>query len=338
VGYVVDVGNVSQPIRDELDGITWIEALVELIPGGVAIVGADGSVLFANERAQTLLPWGPRLDAAVARVRSGERISDEGFDVDVGGAERRVDVNGTPIHAADGSFVAAAFLVRDVTARERRAQAERDFVTNAAHELQTPIAAITSAIEVLQRGAKERSGERDRFLAHIAHATERLTRLTEALLVLARAQAGDEKPRHEIVTLAPLLESIARLLSPEGAVEVSCAQDLAAITNRPLLEQAIVNLGQNALKHAPGRVVLSAHQHDGTVRIDVRDHGPGIDPEETALVFDRFYRRDEAGGFGLGLAIVREAVEAIGGELELDSGPDGTRVSISLPRARVRQR
>jgi two-component system phosphate regulon sensor histidine kinase PhoR len=329
---------VSQPIRDEPEGLASIQALVEMIPGGIAILGAHGSVLFANEQARDLLPWGPRLDAAFARVRAGERIADERFELDVAGAEGLVDVSGTPIQAGDGSFVGAAFLVRDVTLRERRARAERDFVTNAAHELQTPIAAITSAIEVLQRGAKDRRAERDRFLLHIEHATDRLTRLTEALLILARTQAGDESPRKEIVALEPLLESVAAHLSDDGVIEVSCARDLAAITNAPLLEQAIVNLGQNALKHAPGRVVLSARPDNGAVRIDVRDHGPGIDPEETALVFDRFYRRDEAGGFGLGLAIVREAVDALGGELELESSPNGTSVSIGLPGARVRER
>jgi signal transduction histidine kinase len=338
VGYVVDVGNVSQPIREELETLASIEALVEMIPAGIAILGAQGSVLFANEQARQLLPWGPRLDAALVRIRAGERISDERFEVDIDGETGLVDVSGTPIQIGDGAFVGVAFLARDVTHRERRARAERDFVTNAAHELQTPIAAITSAIEVLQRGAKEHRAERDRFLAHIEHATDRLTRLTEALLILARAQAGDEAPRSEIVSLRPLLESVALSLSGDGVVDVSCAPDLAAVANPRLLEQAIVNLGQNALKHARGRVALSAEPIDGSVRIDVRDHGPGIDPAEAGLVFDRFYRRDEAGGFGLGLAIVRETVDALRGELELDSSPDGTRVSISLPGARVRGR
>ena len=338
MGYVVDVGNVSQPIRDELETLASFEALVEMIPAGIAIFGAHGSVLFANEQAKQLLPWGPRLDAAFARVRAGERISDERFEVDIHGATGLVDVSGTPIQSGGGAFVGVAFLARDVTLREHRARAERDFVTNAAHELQTPIAAITSAIEVLQRGAKEQQPERDLFLGHIEHATDRLTRLTEALLILARAQAGDEPPRSEIVSLKPLLESVAVSLSGDGIVEVSCAPDLAAIANARLLEQAIVNLVQNALKHARGRVALSAEPIDGSVRIDVRDRGPGIAPEEEALVFERFYRRDEAAGFGLGLAIVREAVDALRGELELDSSPDGTRVSISLPGARVQER
>jgi two-component system phosphate regulon sensor histidine kinase PhoR len=327
---------VNESSRSPLEVLASIEALVDLIPAGVAILGSQGAVLFANDEARRLLAGSGELAAPVARALAGETVVDERFGAEAQGGPIVVEVSGSPIYQSDGALIGAALLFRDVTVHASRAQAERDFVTNAAHELQTPIAAITSAIEVLQRGAKERRVERDRFLAHIEHAVDRLTRLTQALLILARAQAGDERPRREVVPVEPLLHSIAKTFLGEAEVEVSCASNLAVIANQPLLEQAIVNLGQNALKHAPGRVVLSAARDNGTVTIQVRDHGPGIDPVETDLVFDRFYRRDEAGGFGLGLAIVREAVDALGGRLELDSGPAGTRVSISLPGARLR--
>lgn len=329
---------MNQSIRSPLEVVASIEALVDLIPAGVAILGVQGSVLFANDEARRWLARANDLSGIVERALAGETIVDEALNLEADGSKRVVEVRGSPIHEADGGLIGAALVFRDVTAGVSRARAERDFVTNAAHELQTPIAAITSAIEVLQRGAKERRAERDRFLGHIERAVDRLTRLTQALLVLARAQAGAESPKQELIALAPLLQSIAADSLGEGKVEVSCAPDIAVIANRPLLEQAIVNLGQNALKHAPGRVVLSAAPNDGTVTIEVRDHGPGIDPAETELVFDRFYRRDQAGGFGLGLAIVRDAVEALGGGLALDSSPAGTRVSISLPGARLLER
>ena len=90
-------------------------------------------------------------------------------------------------------------------------------MTNAAHELQTPIAAITSAIEVLQAGAKERRADRDRFLAHIERATDRLARLTRALLVLARAQTRDESPRQELIEVEPVPRSLAECSPPSGS-------------------------------------------------------------------------------------------------------------------------
>jgi two-component system phosphate regulon sensor histidine kinase PhoR len=330
----VRVANVNQPTRNPIEALASLEAIVSMIPGGVAILSRGGVLLLANDDARRLFPASDGLAALVERVLAGETVVDERCTVEVED-EVIVEVNGSPIHDVDAALIGGAFLFRDVTMRERRARAERDFVTNAAHELQTPIAAITSAIEVLQHGAKDRRAERERFLEHIEHATDRLTRLTQALLILARAQMGDERPRSEIVTLEPLLRSISRTFRGEGAIEVSCAPDLAVIANEPLLEQAIVNLGQNALKHASGRILLSAEREDGTVKIQVGDEGPGIHPDDEALVFERFYRRDEAGGFGLGLAIVREAVDALGGGLDLESGPGGTRVSITLPGARI---
>jgi signal transduction histidine kinase len=219
---------------------------------------------------------------------------------------------------------------------EQRERAERDFVTNAAHELQTPIAAIASAIQVLQAGAKENEADRDRFLDHIEAACGRLDRLTRALLVLARAQAGHERPPAELVEVEPLLRTVAHALPPGAQITVACPEDVAVIANKPLLEQALVNLGANAVKYTKGRVLLTAEQHDGRVRLHVRDEGSGIDASERPRVFERFYRgRGERDGFGLGLAIVAEAVQALDGRLELESGDGGTRVSISLPAASI---
>jgi signal transduction histidine kinase len=323
------------PTRSPLEVLASIEALVDLIPAGVAIVGSEGSTLFSNDEARRLFASSEGLAGAVTRVLGGETIADERLDGDVQGKRNVIELSGSPIYRPNGELIGAALLLRDVTIQERRARAERDFVTNAAHELQTPIAAITSAIEVLQRGAKERRAERDRFLEHIERAVGRLTRLTQALLVLARAQAGTEIPRRTIVPLQPLLRGIAA--TSLGEVEVSCAADVAVLANERLLEQAIVNLGQNALKYAPGRVVLSAERDGAMVTIQVQDEGPGIAQEEIERVFDRFYRHDTAAGFGLGLAIVRDAVDALGGVVELETSPKGTRVSISLPGARLRR-
>jgi PAS domain S-box-containing protein len=319
-----------------------LAAVLRELPEGVVIVGPDGEVQLANTRAQELLEGVPDALAAeaVKRALRGEGTAHARAEVERGGERLLIEYASTPVRDARGEVVAAVLTFQDIAERELRERAQRDFVTNAAHELQTPLAAIASAVEVLKAGAKHEAKTRDRFLDHIDNAVQRLDRLTRALLVLARAQSRDELPRREMIPLRPLLESVASALRPATVpVLVACPAEIAVIANRPLLEQALVNLGGNALKHSRGRVVLSARRQKSLVLIEVADSGPGIPPSERKRVFDRFYRggEREGDGFGLGLAIVRDAVVALSGELELESSTDGTRVSIRLPGARVRR-
>ncbi len=217
------------------------------------------------------------------------------------------------------------------TSRER---AEREFVTNAAHQLQGPLAGIISAVEVLQAGAKD-GPERDTFLGHIERESNRLARLTRALLTLARAQTGVETPRAEVVALEPLLSGVGAGLRPATgvAVQVSCPHDLAVVTNHELVEQALVNVADNAAKYtSEGQITLAARRLDGAVEIAVTDTGPGIPEEEQARVTERFYRGANAlDGFGLGFAIVRSAIRALEGELAIGAADGGgTVVTIGL--------
>lgn len=265
---------------------------------------------------------------------NGETVVDELIEFESNDGSRRVfSVTSVPVEE-DGVIVAGLALFDDVTQHERRERAARDFLTNAAHELQTPLAAITSAIEVLQAGAKETPVERDRFLLHIEHAVTRLGRLAQALLVLSRAQAGLEQPRSELVELGPFLNEIASQAARPVAVE--CRPRIAVLTNRVLLEQAVTNLVDNALKHAGEGVVLRGELEGRRATIVVGDSGTGIPPAHQPQIFERFFRTGERAGFGLGLAIVREVVDVLGGELRLASDASGTHVSITLTGARMR--
>lgn len=316
-------------------------AVLRELPQGVVIIGLGGEVQLANRRAQELVDGADAFATeAVARALRGEETRAARAELVRDSETRLLEYSSTPVRDPTGEIVAAVLTFEDVTEREIRERAQREFVTNAAHELQTPLAAIASAVQVLKAGAKDDSKTRDRFLDHIDHAVVRLDRLTRALLVLARAQTREEPPRHELIELRPLLEDVAAALHPSRVrITITCRRDIAVIANRPLLEQALVNLGGNALKHSHGRVILAGRRSDGRVLIEVTDSGPGIPPSERTRIFDRFYRGGEpdGGGFGLGLAIVRDAVSALKGELELESSPNGTRVSISLPGARVRR-
>ena len=213
------------------------------------------------------------------------------------------------------------------------------FLKNAAHELRTPLSAISSAIEVLQAGAKNDPADRDRFLAHIEQATGRLERLLDALLVLARAQSGDEEPAVSRVPLEPILRQVFEGVTPHVgvALETDSPHGLVVATNPRLLEQLLGNLVANAAKHtASGSIRLVVSRVDDSVAIEVQDTGHGLEPADPELAKRELARREspELEGLGIGLTIVREAVRALGGEVEI--GPrfgGGTTARVVLPAA-----
>jgi signal transduction histidine kinase/HAMP domain-containing protein len=329
-----------------------LRLLLERLHEGVVTVDQHLAVHFANTEARRLLG---------GRLAEGDQLPDpwEGFslrafvqglfDADASLAqahvrpdeERAIGLVGIPSQPEGDTVL---IVLEDLTEEERRELAAREFVANAAHELRTPLTTIIGAVEVLQAGAKEHPEERDRFLDHIEREAGRLARLAHALLALARARAGDEQPRQEPTALEPLLREVAADLHPRDGVEVEvdCAPDLAVVVNSDLLEQALRNLGENAAKYtSSGRVVLRAYETGRFVRIEVEDTGVGMDGGMQRHVFDRFYRgRDhDPEGFGLGLAIVSQAVRTLDGRIELDSAPgEGTRVRIVLERSPVRDR
>ena len=327
-----------------------LRMLLERLHEGVVTVDEDLVVRFANAEARRMLggrltegdplpdPWpgfslrdfaGRLFDSDGTLAQAHVRPDDE----------RAVAVVGIPTQPETDNVM---IVLDDLTEQERRELAEREFVTNAAHELRTPLTTIIGAVEVLQAGAKDDDAERDRFIAHIAREAERLARLARALLTLARAHAGQERPRAEIVEVGRLLHEIAEDVHPhEGvAVQVEAPSELDALVNRDLLEQAVRNLADNAAKHTrEGRIVLRAYEVGQNLRVEVEDTGVGMDAETQAHVFDRFYRGQDrdAEGFGLGLAIVRQAVRSLDGRVELDSAPGkGTLVRIELERVRMR--
>jgi PAS domain S-box-containing protein len=335
-----------------------LAAVVENMPAGLVIVDLEGEVQLVNKPALKILggdgnfsdrEWEvygvdgrrylPEEYPIDRTLRTGEVVSAERMSLAAAdGSTIFIDVSSTPVLDSSGQAIGALALFQDVTAQQRQERVEREFVTNAAHELQSPLAAIVSAIEVLQAGAKD-SEERDIFLAHIDRESARLARLTRALLILARAQTGAEAPRDEVVSLANMLtETAARLRpAPNVQVEVSCEPEVGVVTNRELLEQAVTNLAENAAKHtSAGRIVLGAQQRDGIVEITVSDTGTGIAAAERSRVFDRFYSGPVGtdAGFGLGLAIVGATADALGGEVELESSVGtGTVVRLRLQHA-----
>jgi signal transduction histidine kinase len=218
---------------------------------------------------------------------------------------------------------------------------QQAFVSDASHELRTPLTAIRGQLEVLARKEDPGAVEVRRVQALVQAEVDRMTRLTEDLLLLAHT---DESRfiRREAIELEPFLRGLLESAQPTAERELSLRADVPGVLNadRDRLAQALRNLLRNACEHtgAGGRVELGASAAgEGRVLLWVDDDGPGVVASERDRVFDRFYRSDRsrarsAGGTGLGLAIVRAIVDAQGGRVWATEAPlGGARVAIELP-------
>ena len=219
-------------------------------------------------------------------------------------------------------------------AAEREAVAkERRFVADASHELRTPLTILKSEIEVAL--AAERTPEElHAALVSVGEEADRLVRLAEDLLVLARADEGKLPMSPELLDVRELLEELAERHGRRGELVVDAPQGLTVTADRTRLGQAVTNLLDNALRHGRGPVELGARDGDGAVSISVRDHGPGFPPDFAGRAFERFARPDAGrggGGSGLGLAIVDAIARAHGGSAAAAPAEPGARVTITLP-------
>lgn len=323
-----------------------LRRLLDRLPVGVVSVNKDLTVDYLNPSARDFVP-GARVGAMLPDAFEGFslRVLARNAFGETAGLRRRIELpSGRMLEVdsiAGGKNESALLLVQDVTERERGQRAEREFAANAAHELRTPIAAIRSALDVLDGGAKDVPEDRELFLGHIERETARLTRLVEALMLLARIQTGEEQPSLRIVDVAPLLGEIAAGLEPQDGVHVhvSCPAEVAMLADADLLYQAVWNLAANAARYTVvGEIRLSGRDLGSLAEIEVYDTGSGIAVADREHVFDRFFRaqRRPDGGFGLGLPLSQEIARALGGSVTLDSELGvGTSVRVQVPSARL---
>ena len=282
-------------------------------------------------------------DVITAKEPAYEEIEFSGKD------KRYLFVHGTPLRSFREDIVIGVLLVfNDITKLRQVERIRRDFVANVSHELKTPITAIRGAAETLT-DLLEPVGNRDceRFLEIILGNTRRITRIVEDLLILARLEQSSERSAIEFeeFNVASLLETAkyACSLAAESKqvqIVVSCNEDIFVEGNPHFLEQAVINLIDNGIKHSGSgsKVLVQAAVEGSMVVIKVIDHGCGIPAEHLSRVFERFYRVDKArsremGGTGLGLAIVKHVAYLHGGKVDVESTPGkGSVFSISIPR------
>lgn len=239
---------------------------------------------------------------------------------------RRVVYTGPQDEVGQLATTFNAMLARLQAAYQQVAHAldlQRNFVADVSHELRTPLTTLRGNLGLLRREPPIPVEEQADILTDLVEESDRLMRLVNDLLVLARADAGRNLAQ-EPVELRPVLEETcrqARQLDPQRRLTLE-VEPLCLLGDRDALKQVLLIALDNALKHSTGDVAVSAQFNGTQVEIQVRDYGAGIPPERLEHVFDRFYRGEAPAslpGFGLGLPIAKALVEALGGTIQLES-------------------
>ncbi|MGA2506084.1 MAG: ATP-binding protein [Chitinispirillaceae bacterium] len=263
-----------------------------------------------------------------------------------GNRDRFLQMHGTILRDGNNATIGALLVASDVTRLRQLETVRKEFVANVSHELRTPLTTIKGFVETLEGGALENREDATRFLSIISEQVNRLNELLEDLLSLAVIEREEEArelvfSRHSILdTAQAAVKNYERAASLKNiALHVSGDAGCSAKINQPLLEQAIGNLIDNAIKYSESQravsIEVSCVEHE--IVIAVKDKGIGIAPEHLNRLFERFYRVDKArsrkmGGTGLGLAIVKHIASTHGGRVTVESEPGkGSIFSIIIP-------
>jgi two-component system phosphate regulon sensor histidine kinase PhoR len=338
------------------------EAVLSSMVEGVLAVDNQGRIMTFNQAAtrltginfeqapnQTLGAVAPNTPLAqfVAQILNSAKPKESEFgNLSQGG--RILQVHGSILRDAHGKGIGAVVVLNDVTRLSRLEQVRRDFVANVSHELRTPITSIKGFVETLLDGALNNPEDARRFLEIVAKQSDRLNAILGDLLTLSRIEEGEEKANieTEVMAIRETLDAALQLCLKKASakniqVQLKCEENVQARINPSLLEQAISNLIDNAIKYSPAGsnvMIYAEHQHN-EVMICVEDHGCGIAAEHLPRLFERFYRVDKArsralGGTGLGLSIVNHIITAHGGRVTVESVlGTGSTFCVYLPAA-----
>jgi two-component system phosphate regulon sensor histidine kinase PhoR len=363
-GLSETMNQMAGELQERINTITAqrneLEAVLSSMVEGVLAVDMEERIISMNDAAAEIF----HCDPSEAEGRSiqevvrhpdlqkfvGDALSSETpveKDVVLYAAEEQIlNGLGTALRDAQGKRGGALIVLNDVTQLRRLETIRRDFVANVSHEIKTPITAIKGFVETLRDGAAKNHKDAERFLEIIDKHVDRLEAIIEDLLSLSRIERQAE--REEILlqegAIKDVLQTAIQVCQVKAApkhirLDLSCEEGLTAKINPALLEQAVVNLLDNAIKYsdAESAVTVAATTQDHEVMIAVVDHGSGIEKRHLDRLFERFYRVDRArsrklGGTGLGLAIVKHIIQAHGGRVSVESQPGkGSTFTLHLP-------
>jgi len=240
---------------------------------------------------------------------------------------RRVDYTGPPDEVGQlaSTFNSMLSHLQDAFQKvEHSLQMQRDFVADVSHELRTPLTTLRGNLGLLRKNPPMPAEERTDILTDMVDESDRLIRLVNDLLLLARADAGRSLAK-EPIDVFPVLDETCRQvgqLEPQREIQFEADPDLGVIGDRDAIKQVLLIALDNALKHSTGNINVTAKQNGTRIEVRVRDFGEGMSPEKLEHVFDRFYRGEDSStipGFGLGLAIAKTLVAGMDGEIAMES-------------------
>ena len=340
--------------KNELDAV--LSSMVE----GVFAVDNRGRIVSMNPAAAQLLGIDPApaqarpveemirnvdLQEFVRQTLAGVPPDETDISLPINGG-RSFRLHGAGLTDARGRRSGAVIVLNDMTRIRRLEAVRRDFVANVSHELKTPVTSIQGFVEALVEGGVKDPAQVERYLNIIARHASRLNGIIDDLLTLSRLEEAGERRAlgFDVGPVKPVIEEAISLSGVKAdekrmTIDLACDDDVEARINPPLLEQAVMNLLDNAIKYSPegSHIRIKASKDDTQVSIAVIDEGCGIPPEHLPRIFERFYvvdkgRSRKLGGTGLGLAIVKHIAQAHGGRVTVESTPgQGSIFTIHLP-------
>lgn len=249
--------------------------------------------------------------------------------------DRFIQLHGAPLKGAEGGTIGALIVMNDITRLKQLESLRRDFVANVSHELKTPLTTLKGCVETLADGAVEQPDQARHFLGMMDRQVVRLEAMVDDLLALSRIEHESERggirlevgPVHDV--LARTVQTFFDRAANKGIrLVLDCPDALTAPMEATLLEQAVGNLIDNAIKYSAEEttVTVTGVKRGAGVEIRVADQGIGMARQHLDRIFERFYRVDQArsraqGGTGLGLAIVKHIVLAHHGSIAVESTP-----------------
>jgi two-component system OmpR family sensor kinase len=325
---------VAEPLGDTGSTLHQLLLIELAVTGGAVVVALFGGFWLVRIGLRPLRD----MEATAESIAAGnltERVPGENDKTEVGRLAHTLNVMLARIEAAFGARLASERRLRASEARLRR------FVADASHELRTPIAAISAYAELFGRGASEQKADLERLMGGIRIETGRMEHLVSDLLLLARLDEGRPMERRSVDLVALCAEAVhtASTVGPEWPVTFHASTPIEVMCDATSMRQVLDNLLGNVRAHTPpgttARVTVEP-EGQGAV-ITVADNGPGMEPEQAAHIFERFYRSDPSrsrthGGAGLGLSIVSAIVAAHGGTVSAQGRLDeGSTFTVHLP-------
>ncbi len=336
------------------------QAILSSMNEGVLALDVEGNIISINHSASEILKVNPvliegkkvteiirnpDLQAFVEQTLIADTATQDEFYLP-SGSDKLYQLQGASLLDNQGKKAGAVIVLRDMTRIRKLENMRKNFVANVSHELKTPITSIKGFVETLISGAIHNPDEAKRFLKIISRHSERLNAIIDDLLSLSSLEEDKDKKQlaFQISKIKAIIRSAIELSNVKAIeknirINLDCPEDFFVKVNPALMEQAVVNLIDNAIKYseADQRIDINVKTVNNHTVIHVKDHGCGISKKHLPHLFERFYVVDKArsrnlGGTGLGLAIVKHITQLHRGSVTVESEPGkGSTFSIKIP-------